>query len=130
MNIIFILCHSLDNIKILKKSFKCITLLGYFSLCLVYMGQIRSLCRKSKVISSIFSIEDNMLSVSSFSGRVNHCDYLGNPPPTNRNCFLKIQIIPKSLIAPSKASIGGSIKDILKIDTVASLQCCQFLLKK
>ena len=43
---------------------------------------------------------------------------------------LKIQIIPKSLTPPSKASIGGSIKDILKIDTVASFQCCQFSLKE
>ena len=33
------------------------------------------------------------------------------------------------VIPPSKGSIGGSIKDILKIDTVASLQGCQLLWK-
>ena len=33
-------------------------------------------------------------------------------------------------MSSSKASIGGLKKDILKIDSVASLRCCQFLLKK
>ena len=34
--------------------------------------------------------------------------------------FLKIKIIPKTVIPPLKASIGESIKDILKILTVVS----------
>ena len=50
--------------------------------------------------------------------------------PPSIGFFFKIQIIQKTFIPPSKASIGGAIKDILKIRTASSLQCCQILLKK
>ena len=40
--------------------------------------------------------------------------------------FLKNESNPNTVIPPSKALIGESIKDILKIRTVTSLQCRQF----
>ena len=46
--------------------------------------------------------------------------YFKVTPPPSIGFFKKIQIIQKTFIPPSKASIGGSIKDILKIRTVAS----------
>ena len=54
-------------------------------------------------------------------------DFIKVSPPHQSDFFKKNSNNPKITHTPSKGSIGGPIKDILKIDTVASLQCCQFL---